>query len=251
MWNEFNLEGAIDSFAYWIQLKSIYRRPVFYNFNAKKVAALLGVSINCLKHHLEVLKKMGAIQFKDNHLSLLGFKQLLKKFPSRSNRKLKVSYCIIKNSIKDTKAIVQSLPVYCNIARQAKRIMEWDPLDEKNAAKVIIKKDRSRKCHFAYVALTNKKLLACMYRKSVSTAQRRKAKLKKLNTLNYRYKFVRYAVYLKFFDKFVDDVKKILIGSDGNFYIQIPNQFMLVGEGYNNKYIVADFKLDRGHLLIH
>lgn len=225
LYTEFNNENKLDSLSYFVQLKAIFQNPKFYNYKLTKLAELLKVSPNCLKHHLDYLKSKNLFTIKNNHLQLLGINKLQQKYGK------KLVYVKVQGTVKETKYVVKSIPMLSSLARQCNKVQRWDKIDTNRAKK-------KRTPQFAYITLSNNKIKKLINRKSISTIQNWKSKLKSLNLISYKFKFIDLETYFTLFNKNIDEV--YILRKNDKLTIQLPNQFRLVGKGYIKEYIVSD-----------
>lgn len=81
------VKKAIDeewaySLCYFIWLRKVHRKPIFYNYTLRKVSELIKCSPATLRHHLNILRDKGLIAIQDKHLFLKGSSALRKEHKS-------------------------------------------------------------------------------------------------------------------------------------------------------------------------
>lgn len=216
MWQQFNLDNKLDSLSYFVQLKAVFKNSKFYNYKLSKVAHHLNVNGKCLKHHLDYLQSQGLVYIKDGHLQLLGTNKLQLKYSGKKLIYIKVQQCV-----RDTKYVVKSIPVLCSLARQCKNVLKWDKANTTPAPR------NKTNTHFGYITLSNSKIKTYINRKSVSTVQNWKSRLKKLNVLGWRFKYMKLEDYMFKFKKSIDEM--IVLRKFGGLYVQLSNQYRLCG----------------------
>jgi hypothetical protein len=231
MWSAFDKNDQLLSLSYFIQLKAVHRKPIFYNYNPHIVCKKIGVSVNSLRTHIKTLTQIGVAQIKDGHLILMGTNSLRKIYQGSVKNKNKTSYINIGETVKDTKVVVKSFPILCSFTRQCKKVIKWDTANINHASR------KKGTFHFGYITLSNKNALSLLNRKSIATIQRAKKRLKQLNMINYRSKYMPFEEYLRFFPEDPKDSRIKYL--DGKCVVQMTNQYMLVGKEYNNKYIIS------------
>lgn len=71
-YNDFFVADALDSLAYYCQLKSLHKHPIFYSKgNVKRdCAKALNVSYNAMKYHLGVIESLGYLEYIKTNLLL-------------------------------------------------------------------------------------------------------------------------------------------------------------------------------------
>lgn len=211
IYDKFYKEDKLDSLAYYFFLKKVFKRkPIFYNWTWKSLNKSTGISINTLKKHIGVLIEEGLVVSKDNHLHILTPK-----------KKKKFIYIPIVKGIYNIKVVLKSLHLFCSLARQAKKI---DKLNNPNAYKLL------KKCNstMGFLTLSNSTIATKIDRKSISTVQRRKEKLKELNILSWRYKYLPIEEYA---ERFGDPYQVLPLHRfkrlKGKLVVQISNHYSL------------------------
>ena len=61
-------EGWHDSLHYYVQLKSVYKKPIFYNYSYRKLALKINVAPSSISKHVKVLIENNLAHVKDGHL---------------------------------------------------------------------------------------------------------------------------------------------------------------------------------------
>lgn len=69
-------ENWLDSLCYFVRLKSVFTKPIFYNYSLRNLATHLSCSPTTINHHLAILEKHGLIWFANGHLFLKSGNQL-------------------------------------------------------------------------------------------------------------------------------------------------------------------------------
>lgn len=174
-YDAFYNEGRLDTLAYYYFLKRVFKRkPIYYNWSWKSLQATTGVSVNALKFHIKILLDKGLVSSKDGHLHILTPKKV---------GKAKWIVAPYVQGISNLKSVLKSVPVLCSLARQATRICK---LDKPDANKHL---NRRRNPTMGFTTLSNKTFAKKIDRKSISTVQRRKCRLRELGVIKWRYRY--------------------------------------------------------------
>lgn len=234
IYDKFYQENNLDSLAYFFFLKKVnVRKPIFYNWSWKSLNKRTGISINTLKKHIAVLMKEGLVCSKDNHLHILT---------PKPNKKNKWVYIPVVKGIYNIKTVLKSLHIFTSIARQAKNISKLDTPDTYKLLK-------KRKSTLGYTSLSNS-TIARKINKSISTAQRRKEKLKGLKVLSWRYKYLNIEEFAQRFDNPLETLSPYRFKNIyGVLYIQISNHYTLsffkkqyiTSYSYNSKVVIGRY----------
>lgn len=221
IYDKFYKEDKLDSLAYYFFLKNVYvQHPIFYNWTWKSLNKSTGISVNTLKKHIGVLIEEGLIAQSGKHLIILT---------PKPNKKKKYIYIPIVKGIYNIKVVLKSLHIFCSLARQAKKM---DKLNNPNAYKLL------KKCNstLGFLTLSNQTIANKIDRKSISTVQRRKEKLKELKLLSWRYKYLEVEKYAALFG---DPYEQIPLHRfkylKGILVVQISNHYSL--SYFNKQYI--------------
>jgi len=75
-------EGWLLSLVYFIHLRQVHRKPVFYNYTLRKISSLIKCSPTTLGTHINILRDKGLLNIKDGHLFLTGSTALSKLYRS-------------------------------------------------------------------------------------------------------------------------------------------------------------------------
>lgn len=66
------------SLVFFVQLRTLYTKPIVYNFTYKKISMLLNISIGTVKKHIDILKSKNLVSVNNKNLCLKGTTALKK-----------------------------------------------------------------------------------------------------------------------------------------------------------------------------
>jgi hypothetical protein len=112
-----NNEGWLRSLAYYVRLKSVFRKSTYYRFSLRKVSQLIHCSPACLLHHLRVLEKEGLIWYHAGNLTCIGKRALAKKVECKRTVLVPINH-------KTQFDLLRSVVLKINLTRQAFRSRE-------------------------------------------------------------------------------------------------------------------------------
>lgn len=71
------------SLLFYLRLKKIYNKPIFYNYSNKKIAELYGCSVSTANTHIKKLLKIGLLKVTGNNLQCVGVNKLKELFEEK------------------------------------------------------------------------------------------------------------------------------------------------------------------------
>lgn len=110
-------EGWINTLVYFVQLRKIHSKPLFYNYSLRKLSEPLKCSPTTLSYHLKIMAQKGLIKVTDSNLLLIGsyklriqYKSTLTPIKYSLNRKDQLNlirYSLINNNLYQQNKAIQ------------------------------------------------------------------------------------------------------------------------------------------------
>lgn len=205
MYDDFYQADALDSLAYYCQLKSLYKTPIIYKKkqSSKRIAAeAINVSYNAFKFHFDKILSLGYLEVVNGNILLKSNRpKTIKVTINKKKRLLKIIPIHIQDNIKDTKKSIQAVKIVSNIVSQSKAILRKEQLSnikfnfrkdntlkelrymskyEKNNGEI---KERST---LSRISLTNKKISTLLGKKTSKTGHTWKKHLSNMKIVKNR-----------------------------------------------------------------
>jgi hypothetical protein len=190
LYDDFYQVDALDSLAYYCQLKSLHKTPIIYakKQSSKRIATkALNVSYNAFKFHFDKIVSLGYAEVLNGPILLKSNRpKTIKVTINKRKRLVKIIPIHIQDDIKGTKKSIQAIKVVSNIVNQSKAILRKEQLSnikfnfrkdntlkevkymskyEKNNGEI---KERST---LSRISLTNKKIATLLGKKTSKTGQ--------------------------------------------------------------------------------
>lgn len=205
VYDDFYQVGALDSLAYYCQLKSLHKTPIIYarKESAKRIASkALNVSYNAFKFHFDVIVSLGYADVMNGNIVLKSNRPKTIKVAINNKRRLvKIIPIHIQDSVIGTKKSVQAVKIICNIVSQSKAIQRKEQLGN---IKFNFKRDNNlrelrymskfennngeikERSTLSRISLTNQKIALLLGRKTSVTGQNWKKHITSLNLVKTR-----------------------------------------------------------------
>lgn len=252
MYSEFHDEGLLLSLSYYCQLRALHKKPIIYNCSKRSLAKKLGVSLNTMKFHLNILIKKGVVEFRDGHFIMLSKEKLRLIFPQYKKlyggkaKKLIFKTLTIKVSknISETKVVVNSVPVIASLKYQKRKLKVEVRKQTLNTTQNLTPKEKKekdklneykRKTHLGFLTMSNAAIARTVNRKSPTTARRYKNILKDMGILKWRrrYRLVQQHEIHEYFDVYFGCLNGARVYND-MLIKETSCQFKLKGDKYEN-----------------
>jgi len=204
-YDDFYQAGALDTLAYYCQLKAIHKTPIFYSKqkNAKRIASeAIKVSYNAFKYHFDIILSLGYAEVNNGNISIKSNRPKSEKIKiNKKRRRVVVIPIQIQDKVSDTKKVIQAVKIISNIVGQSKAIQRKEQLSnikfnfkfdntvkelrymskfERNNGEI---KERST---LSNITLTNTKIATLLNRKTKVTGQNWKRHITRLNLVKTR-----------------------------------------------------------------
>lgn len=206
--DDFYREDALDSLAYYCQLKSLFHKPIIYKtkFSAKRNAAmLLNVSYNAFKTHYNVIEKLGYIETNNGNIYIKTNRPKTSRVEiNNKKRKLVIIPISIQETVLLTKKIVHGVKIISNLVSQSKTIVLKEQMSKvkfnfrrDNSPKELraLRKHEQKKgeiherSNISRLTLSNQKIASIMGYKTKATGLRYKKHLVNLGVLKTRLQY--------------------------------------------------------------
>jgi len=258
MFSSFYQEDLLNTLSYYVQIRTLYKNPIIYNCNKRKLAEKLGVSYNTLKFHLNILVDKGIVHLRDGNICVLTKKKLQKIYPSFIGKYPDEKSITIYASKKlsETKISIRGILFVAKLRYQEKRLnisVERQILTSKSVLRPLNKKDTERldklkkyerKTEYGYLTVSNKNIAKSMDRRSETTAKKYKKLLKTLGYINWRRRFelIKPEERHLYYDGFFGCINGSRIDKNGILIKETTSQFKLRGKKFIN-HKLSEFKL--------
>jgi len=203
MWTDFYNKNLLGTLAYYVQMRRLYKHPILYNTSKRQLAEKMGISLNALKFHLNILTEEKVVQFRDGHIFLSGSKTLNKLYPSKGV--FITGKCVTATSgetLAETKILLRSISVISVLKMVYKHVQKEFELETlKNRAgkfdlgagvkrKLDAYEAKGGKKSRGQVCISNKGIAKHSGRKSETTGRKYKKIWQKAGLMEYRRKYV-------------------------------------------------------------
>lgn len=121
-------EGWVFTLIYFVQLRKVHKKPIFYNYSIRRLSDALHCSVGTLHYHLKIMAQKGLIKVTDGNLILIGSRKLNNKLKSTlipikysANRKDQLTllrYSLIKNNLQHQHEAVEEKKNVINIHKK-------------------------------------------------------------------------------------------------------------------------------------
>lgn len=206
LYDDFYQVDALDSLAYYCQLKSLHKTPIIYSKqkNVKRIASkAINVSYNTFKFHFDVIVSLGYAEVVNGNILLKSNRpKSTKVLINNKNRLVKIIPISIQDTVIGTKKTVQAVKILSNIVSQSKAIQRKEQLGN---IKFNFKKDNNLKelrymskfekrngeikerSSLSRITLTNKKIALLLGKKTSVTGQNWKRHITNLSLVKSRF----------------------------------------------------------------
>lgn len=205
VYDDFYQVDALDSLAYYCQLKSLHKTPIIYakQKSAKRIASeSLNVSYNAFKFHFDKIVSLGYIEVLNGNIVIKSNRPKSNKVRINKRKRLvKVIPIQIQETVIGTKKSIQAVKIISNIVSQSKAIQRKEQLGnikfnfkrdnnlrelrymskfEKNNGEI---KERST---LSRITLSNQKIALLLGKKTTVTGQNWKKHITRLDLVKTR-----------------------------------------------------------------